>query len=177
MRELAEELYERTKDMISDIALDVMDEHHISHSKHQVLTSILNEYYTLWDRPVILEYNLDNARELISRIETDNAATLHNKKLSDKTRMSIVVLYRSTLAYIFYKHWNISQTRIGILFKKDRSTVSYMVSSTENNIWFYNKQECFERRVIEYLFQEAGLGSPFDFMPINQYKTNTISHI
>lgn len=167
MRELAEELYERTKDMISDIAFDVMDEHHISRSKHQVLTSILNEYYTLWNRPVILEYNLDNAKELISRVETDNAATLHNKKLSDKTRLSIVVLYRSTLAYIFYKYWNISQTRIGNLFNRDRSTVSCMVSSMEDHIWFYNKQDCFERRVIRYLFEEAGLESPFDFMPID----------
>lgn len=167
MRQLAEELYERTKDMISDIALDVMDEHHISHSKHQVLTSILNEYYTLWDRPVKLEYHLDNAKELISRVEKDNADTLHNKKLSDKTRLSIVVLYRSTLAYIFSKYWKMSQDRIGSLFNRDRSTVSYMVSSMEDNIWFYNKQDCFERRVVQYLFEEAGLESPFDFMPIN----------
>lgn len=167
MRQLAEELYERTKDMISDIALDVMDDHHISHSKDQVLMSILNEYYTLWDKPVKLEYNLNNAKELISRVEIDNANTLHNKKLSDKSRLSIVVLYRSTLAYIFYKHWNMSQTRIGNLFNRDRSTVAYMVSATANSIWYYNKQDCFERRVIQYLFEEAGLESPFDPLQVN----------
>jgi hypothetical protein len=167
MRALAEELYERTKDMISDIAIHVMDDHHISHSEDQVLASILNEYYTLWDKPVKLEYNLNNAKELISRVEIDNANTLHNKKLSDKSRLSIVVLYRSTLAYIFYKHWNMSQTRIGNLFNRDRSTVAYMVSATANNIWYYNKQDCFERRVIEYLFEEAGLDSPFDPLQVN----------
>jgi len=167
MRALAEELYERTKDMISDIALHVMDDHHISHSKDQVLMSILNEYYTLWDKPVKLEYDLNNAKELISRVEIDNANTLHNKKLSDKSRLSIVVLYRSTLAYIFYKHWNMSQTRIGNLFNRDRSTVAYMVSAMVNNIWYYNKQDCFERRVIQYLFEEAGLESPFDPLQVN----------
>ena len=167
MRALAEELYERTKDMISDIALHVMDDHYISHSKDQVLMSILNEYYTLWDKPVKLEYDLNNAKELISRVEIDNANTLHNKKLSDKSRLSIVVLYRSTLAYIFYKHWNMSQTRIGNLFNRDRSTVAYMVSAMANNIWYYNKQDCFERRVIQYLFEEAGLESPFDPLQVN----------
>jgi hypothetical protein len=168
MRELAEELYERTKDMISDIALTVMDDYQIPHTfQDQVLASILNEYYTLWDKPIKLEYRLDDAKELISRIETDNADTLHNKKLSDKSRLSIVVLYRSTLAYIFYKYWNMSQTRVGSLFNRDRSTVSYMVATMTNNIWYYNKQDSFERRVIQYLFEEAGLESPFDFMPIN----------
>ena len=89
MRALAEELYERTKNMISDIALHVMDDHNISHSKDQILMSILNEYYTLWDKPVKLEYDLNNAKELISRVETDNANTLHNKTLSDVVMISM----------------------------------------------------------------------------------------
>jgi hypothetical protein len=167
MRALAEELYERTKDMITNIAIDVINEHNISHSKDQMLASILNEYYTLWDKPVELEYHLDSAKDLISRVEKDNAATLHNKKLSDETRLSIVVLYRSTLAYIFNKHFGITQERVANLFKKDRSTVAYMVSATTNNIWYCNKIDCFERKVIKYLFKEAGLESPFDPIKVN----------
>jgi hypothetical protein len=60
-----------------------------------------------------------------------------------------------------------SQTRIGNLFNRDRSTVAYMVSAMANNIWYYNKQDCFERRVIQYLFEEAGLESPFDPLQVN----------
>ena len=174
MKDLAEELYERTKDMISDIALHVMDDHQIPHSEDQALRNMLNEYYTLWSRPnkkyhknVKLERSFKSARELISRIETNNTDTLHNKKLSDPSRLATIVLFRSTLAYIFNKHWNINQEIIGGIFNRDRSNVYNMVSSTENNIWCYNKTDCFERRTIEYLFEEAGLESPFDFIPVN----------
>ena len=162
MRKLAEELYERTKDMISDIATDVIKDHDASHDKDRLLTSILNEYYTLWNNPVKLSHDIDSAKKLIERVEKDNAETLHNIKIASSSRLSIVVLYRSTLAYIFYKHWGITQNRIANILNRDRASVSYMVSSTANNIWYYNKQECFERRVIKYLFEEAGLEDPFD---------------
>jgi len=154
MRQLAEELYERTKDMISDIAVDLIKDH--------LLTSTLNEYYTLWNNPVKLSHDIDSAMKLIERVEKENAETLHNIKLASSSRLSIVVLYRSTLAYIFYKHWGITQNRIANLLNRDRTSVTYMVSSTANNIWYYNKQECFERRVIKYLFEEAGVKDPFD---------------
>jgi hypothetical protein len=164
MRQLAEELYERTKNMISDIAIDVIKDHGAYHDKDRYLISVLNEYYTLWNNPVKIEHDIDSAKELISRIERDNASTLHNKKLSDKSRLAIVVLYRSTLAHIFYQHWNMSQDRIGTLFNKDRSTISYMVSNTRSNIWYYRgiKKQTFQKRVISYLFLEAGLKDPFD---------------
>ena len=164
MRNLAEELYERTKGMISDIAIDVIKDHGAYHDKDRYLISVLNEYYTLWNNPVKIEHDIDSAKELISRIERDNASTLHNKKLSDKSRLAIVVLYRSTLAHIFYQHWNMSQDRIGTLFNKDRSTVSYMVSNTHSNIWYYRsmKKQAFQKRVISYLFSEAGVKDPFD---------------
>ena len=58
MRKLAEELYERTKDMISDIAIDVMEDHNASHDKDRLLTSILNEYYTLWNNPAFKAFLL-----------------------------------------------------------------------------------------------------------------------
>ena len=103
MRQLAEELYERTKDMISDIAVDLIKDHNASHDKDRLLTSTLNEYYTLWNNPVKLSHDIDSAKKLIERVEKDNAETLHNIKLTSDSRLSIVVLYRSTLAYIFYK--------------------------------------------------------------------------
>ena len=104
MRKLAEELYERTKDMISNIAIDVIEDHNVSHDKDRLLTGILNEYYTLWNNPVKLSHDIDSAMKLIERVEKDNAETLHDIKMASSSRLSIVVLYRSTLAYIFYKH-------------------------------------------------------------------------
>jgi len=164
MRYLAEELYERTKSMIAEITLEVMKDNNIDSKDNVALESILEDYYTLRNKKVKLEYILKDAKIFIDHIQDNNNELLHDIKITSDSRVAIVALFRSTMAYIFSKKWNLSQERIASLLCRERSTISYMVSTTENNIWQYNnkKEDCLEKKVISYLFVQANMKDPFN---------------